>query len=246
MSADDPASQSSAQRLQGPLRGRTLRVGGSVVLAALLVSPLAGGSETEESAETLLKSSKELAEAWSFFSAENDSRLEETWTVVAEGDPEEPVVRCTGKPFGYLRGKKSYENFELSLEWKYPADENGNSGVFLHTIDPDKIWPRSIQVQLHTPTAGSILPNDGAQTDQVVVVKNLKLPVNTWHKCLVRSRNGTLEVFINDKKVSEVSGCTPAKGNIALQSEGSEIHFRRIVVKEIKPPAESAAAPTET
>ena len=51
--------------------------------------------------------------------------------------------------------------------------------------------------------------------------------------------------MINGIKLGEVTGCDPSKGAIALQSEGSEIHFRNLVVEELAPaPApESPAKP---
>src|SRR5690606_2145746 len=102
-------------------------------------------------------------EKWIFYSAEKNGTLPDTW-ILEKNPASDPVLRCTGKPFGYLRTKKSYRDFDLSLEWKYPHDESGNSGVLVFTNEPDKIWIKSIQIQLHTPTVGSILPNNGAKT----------------------------------------------------------------------------------
>jgi len=41
--------------------------------------------------------------------------------------------------------------------------------------------------------------------------------------------------------LGEVNGCDPSTGAIALQSEGSEIHFRNLVVEIL--PAAPAAPP---
>jgi hypothetical protein len=96
------------------------------------------------------------------------------------------VLRCTGSPTGYLRTRQAYKDFRVSFQWRYPENVNGNSGVLVHTTGPDKIWPRSIQVQLHAPKAGS------------------------------------------------VTGCLPNSGHLALQSQGSEVHFRNIRVDRRK------------
>jgi hypothetical protein len=45
--------------------------------------------------------------------------------------------------------------------------------------------------------------------------------------------DGKLSVVINGKKAGEVTGCMPRKGAIALQSEGAEIHFRNVWVREM-------------
>lgn len=170
---------------------------------------------------------------WSFYSAEKEARLQDTWKVIASRENEPPVLVCLGKPFGYIRTTKEYENFQFGLEWKYLKDPNGNSGVLLHTNGEDTIWPKSIQIQLHRPTAGSIFPSPGARTENTLEVKDVQLAVDQWHKCVITSRDGRISVSINGNKVGEVTGCEPRKGSIALQSEGSRIHFRNVWVREI-------------
>lgn len=71
----------------------------------------------------------------------------------------------------------------------------------------------------------------------------LDLPVGKWHQCVLTCRSGNISVMINGAKLGEVTGCDPSKGAIALQSEGSEIHFRKLVVEVLSP--EPAAQPKE-
>lgn len=178
----------------------------------------------------------DFPKGWAHFSAEKETKLEDVWKIDGK------VLKCLGKPSGYLRTKSVYENFELELEWKYPSNENGNSGILIHTNGPDKIWPISIQVQLHLPKVGEILPQKGAKTaNPAPQVKDLKLAVNKWHKCRIRSEKGKITVFINGIKVNEVGGCEPQKGCIALQSQGSEIHFRNIKVTKLLPDSNKGA-----
>jgi hypothetical protein len=83
-----------------------------------------------------------------------------TWTV-ADG-----VIRCTGTPAGYIRTAGRYQNYQLTLEWRWsgpdlPADAQGhprnrNSGILLHADGPDTVWPRSIEAQLLQNNAGDI------------------------------------------------------------------------------------------
>jgi len=40
-------------------------------------------------------------------------------------------------------------------------------------------------------------------------------------------------LLLNDEKVGEVTGATPDKGPIALQSEGAEIQFRNVLLKKL-------------
>ena len=182
---------------------------------------------------------KEFPKGWLHFSSEPTSPLNATWLMKREPedpkDPKEPILVCLGKPDGYVRTEKEYENFELGLEWKYPTDPNGNSGILLYTIEKDMIWPKSVQVQLHRPTAGSIFPSIGAKVDNPLPAKDLSLPVNEWNDCLIVSLDGKLTVTVNGHKIGEVTGCMPKKGCVGLQSEGSEIHFRKLWIKPILP-----------
>jgi hypothetical protein len=84
----------------------------------------------------------------------------DTWSV-ADG-----VMRCSGKPAGYIRTDGSYKNYNLTLEWRWsgpdlPADNQGrprmrNSGVLVHLGGPDTVWPKSIEAQLMQTNAGDL------------------------------------------------------------------------------------------
>jgi len=175
------------------------------------------------------------------FSPDGADQAKKSWKPIerdANGVP--TVLGCTGSPTGYLRTRQTYKEFRLSFEWRYPKNVNGNSGVLLHTTGPDKIWPRSIQVQLHAPKAGSVLTHDGAKTDNMVSVNDLVTNPKMWNTCVVSCRGGALTVEINGKKAGSVTGCVPSSGHLALQSEGSEVHFRNIRVERLKKPATKA------
>lgn len=178
---------------------------------------------------------KAFPAGWTFYTAEPDSPLEQTWKVIGVEGTDEGILQCVGTPFGYLRTTKVYSDFEISLEWKFPKDPNGNSGILIHTANENKIWPKSIQIQLHGPTTGSIFPIGDAMTANNIQLKDQMPTANQWHRCTVRSEDGRVTVTINDKLVGEISGCNPKAGSISLQSEGSEVHFRNIVIQELNP-----------
>jgi hypothetical protein len=171
---------------------------------------------------------------WVYFTGKKDSRLEETWSVDrASGDP---VLVCRGEPHGYIRTADAYTDFQLGLEWKYPSDENGNSGILVYTSGEDKLWPTAVQVQLHKPKTGSILPSGGADVRLPLETKNhFSRPVNQWNELVLTSSAGNVALRINGKEVGTVSVATPQAGSIGLQSEGSEVHFRKIWVKDLRP-----------
>jgi hypothetical protein len=166
------------------------------------------------------------------------------------GDPaktfmvKDGVIITSGKPNGYIRTEKPYENYILKLEWRYarPADLKsdaefrGNSGVLVHLDGADRIWPRSIEVQLQNLGAGSIFPvgGTGAKTDNRTTVKGKAKPVGEWNTYEIRSKDGVIEVLMNGESVGKITGSEPRRGTIALQSEGAEIHFRNIRIQELK------------
>lgn len=205
----------------------------SLVCAVSFAQDAVQKAKPADDAENLLK---EFPKGWLHFSSEPNTPLNTTWQISREAEAtKEPVLVCLGKPDGYVRTEKEYENFELGLEWKYPADPNGNSGILLFTIEKDMIWPKSVQVQLHRPTAGSVIATNGAKLDNPLPAKDLSKPVNEWNSCVITSVDGKVTVTLNDHKVGEVTGCMPQRGCVGLQSEGSEIHFRNLWIKPLPP-----------
>lgn len=170
---------------------------------------------------------------WEFFSGKKDSKFAETWSYRVDPDTKVPFIACSGQPYGYIRTKKNFRNFDFGLEWRFPQDENGNSGVLLFTNGDDRIWPTSLQVQLQQPLAGSSFPSGSAKSEnELRNVPMLSRPVNQWNRCIISAREGNVTIVVNDQKVGTVAGCKPLEGAISLQSEGSEIHFRNIWVRE--------------
>ncbi|MBX3439453.1 MAG: DUF1080 domain-containing protein [Planctomycetaceae bacterium] len=171
---------------------------------------------------------------WSFVTRDKDSTLAATWRVQqSEG---ESVLVCRGEPYGYLKTAQAFSNFHLQLEWKFPIDENGNSGILLYTNGQgkDKVWPTSIQVQLHQPECGNIFPSGDATSDnEIRDVHDVCKSVNQWNSCEITSIAGRISVQMNGREIGVVTGCNPQQGGIALQSEGSEVHFRRIKIRPV-------------
>ncbi|MEZ6056210.1 MAG: DUF1080 domain-containing protein [Planctomycetaceae bacterium] len=192
----------------------------------------------------LLASGKLADEDWVFFSSKKESPPSETWNVIqAEG---KPVLVCNGKPHGYVRTKQSFANFEMGLEWKYPSDESGNSGILLFTTGEEHIWPTAIQVQLHQPTVGSIFGSEGGKVEtEVRTMNHFSRPVNQWNEMHIVSQQGMVTVTINGKEVGTVKVLTPKMGTVGLQSEGSEIHFRNVWIRKLSDTAASPATGTD-
>ncbi len=183
----------------------------------------------------------DLIKNWKVFSSKEDVAPGDVWKVVTL--EKERTLICVGEPKGYLFTQQQYDNFELTFEWKYTSDPNGNSGVLVFTKDEPRLWPTSMQIQLHQPRAGSIFPSGDATSDSTTEASDLALEIGKWNVCRVVAVGGRVSVEINGKPAGEVSGCNPFRGSIALQSEGSETHFRRMLLRKIVQPVESVVAP---
>lgn len=179
-----------------------------------------------------------LAERWTHFASRDGVALESVWSIVEED--KQRVLHCSGNPKGFLLTKETFADFDLSFEWKYVDDATGNSGVLIFTKNEPRLWPTSIQIQLHQPRTGAVFPTGDAHSDNSTEppANGLAKEIGQWNICRIRSRQGRVAVEINDRSAGEVTGCRPASGHIAIQSEGSKTLFRNIRIETLPPPAD--------
>jgi hypothetical protein len=174
----------------------------------------------------------------------------ETWTVRDE------MIICTGIPTGVLRTEKQYENYVLELEWRH-INKGGNAGLFIHS-DPitavGQPFTRSIEIQIMDGNAGDMFSIHGATMSpdkphpkgwtRALPAEDRMNPTGQWNNYRVESRDGTATLAVNGKIVTRGYHLNPRKGYICLESEGSEIHFRNIRIRELpgsNPPTEVVA-----
>lgn len=148
------------------------------------------------------------------------------------------VLVDTGQPIGYLRTIDDFTNYVLKLEWRFdPEIGPGNSGVLLRMIGPDKVWPKSIEAQLHHANAGDFWNID--QFDMQVdpertrgrntkKTHDAEKPIGEWNEYEIIVDGGLVVVYVNGEKVNEAWEVAEVPGKICLQSEGAEIHFRNV------------------
>lgn len=197
-------------------------------------STISDNAETATETTDLLDG--DFLKQWQIYNSDPATQASDVWKIVRDTPDAMPVLVCRGEPKGFVFTNNQFADFELTLEWKYPKDVNGNSGILVYTQMEPRIWPTSVQVQLHQPKAGSIFPSGDATTDnERNADPDLARPVNTWNECRIISRGGRIAVEVNGKKAGEISGARPAAGRIALQSEGSEVHFRQIHIRNLIP-----------
>ncbi len=168
----------------------------------------------------------------------------DTWSVV------DGTIRCTGKPNGCIVTKETYANYVLKLKWRFPADsKGGNSGVLLHVQD-DKYWPTSVEAQLQSGRAGDfwlIYPpevkleidakrQDPKQARHYFRIEPPQPPerkFGEWNDYEITCKDGDITLVINGVKVNEGKNGNLKSGKIALQSEGTEIHFKDVMLKKL-------------
>lgn len=145
------------------------------------------------------------------------------------------VIHISGNPFGYMRIKKTFSNYKLHLEWRWPTEPT-NSGVFIHAQLPDTIWIKCIECQLVAGNAGDFICNGiemKEHTDKSKkVVKKIsessEKPAGEWNTMEIACSGNTIKVIINGLVQNIGSEVTFANGHICLQSEGKDVEFRNV------------------
>jgi hypothetical protein len=152
------------------------------------------------------------------------------------------VIHITGNPFGYMRTKDTYSDYNLHVEWRYPSEAT-NSGVFVHAQPPDSIWLKCVECQLQAGNAGDFVCMNGAdmseRTDKSkVFVKKLasssEKPTGEWNTMEIRCKSNTIEVVVNGVFQNKGTNVNLSKGSICLQSEGKDIEFRNVYLNKVK------------
>jgi hypothetical protein len=155
-----------------------------------------------------------------------------TWIV------EDGVIKCTGKPNGYFYTDRSYSNYVLRYDWRYPAGspESSNSGCLVHIQGPNQIWPKAVEPQGRYADHGKLFfikVKPISQKFDAEALKGARKPMGEWNTTEVTcDSSGDVSVKVNGVPVS--SGKTElTEGPIGWQSEGAEIYFRNIMIKKL-------------
>ena len=54
-----------------------------------------------------------------------------------------------------------------------------------------------------------------------------------WNTLLIECRDKAIKVWLNNDLVNDGFNCTASKGQIAVQAEGAEVEFRKIVLTRL-------------
>lgn len=154
-----------------------------------------------------------------------------TWSI------NEGVLVCAGQPAGYIRTEATHTNYILRLDWRFNADAAGNSGVLLRQIEEDRVWPRSIEAQLQSGSAGDfwnigdfVMSGAPERTKgrNTKATSTHEKPLGEWNSYEIEVDGPNVELRVNGRVLNSASACAVVAGHIGLQSEGVPIMFRNI------------------
>lgn len=159
-----------------------------------------------------------------------------------------------GEPRGHLITDAVYSNYRLEVEYRF-AGEPGNCGVLVHASTPRalyKMFPKSIEVQMNHQHAGDFwcivedisVPNmverrgpkknwgitEGKGRRILNLTDDSEKPLGEWNSMTVECVSDEVKVWVNGDLVNHGSKCTETSGQIALQAEGAEVEFRKVVL----------------
>ena len=172
-----------------------------------------------------------------------------TWSV------KEGVIRCEGQEEaqGYLQTEKEYANYLVHVEWRWPQ-KAGNSGVLVHKVGPDRVWPKCFECQLFADNAGDFLVigegqryGENISTAQwkaagprVVNRKISKLhessekPVGEWNSYDIICKDDWIVMLVNGVVQNVATQVSITGGKICLQSEGAPVEFRNVYIEPVQ------------
>ena len=161
------------------------------------------------------------------------------------------MIHVLGKEFGYIATEREYDDFHLSLEFKWGEqkfaprlDKKRDSGILYRfpADKEDRVWPHSLECQIQEGDCGdfwlvngtSIVAGGETQTRYVQKSKDAEKPNGEWNTVEVIADGGRCTHIVNGVVVNEGTEASVAKGRIALQSEGAELFFRNIELEVLR------------
>ncbi len=159
-----------------------------------------------------------------------------------------------GTPNGHLITDSVFQNYKLEVQYRF-AGEPGNCGVLVHASTPRALYgmfPKSLEVQMMHENAGDFwcivedieVPEmekrrgpkekwgitEGKERRVINLTDGSEKPLGEWNTMLIECQANTIKVWVNSVLVNDGFNCTTSKGQIAVQAEGSEVEFRKIML----------------
>lgn len=162
------------------------------------------------------------------------------------------VLSPSEKPGGYIWSKKSYADFEVSLEYK--TSEKCNSGIFFRT-DPKNAVQGGFEIQIASDGLYSGKHVVGSLYDAKAPSANAGKPDGEWNQMTVTCKGPNISVVLNGQNVlkANIDDWTtgnknpdgsrnkfkkplkdlPRTGKLGLQYHGHPVWFRNVKVKKL-------------
>ena len=162
-----------------------------------------------------------------------------------------------GEPRGHLISDSSFRDYRLEVEYRFPGTP-GNAGVLVHASTPRALYgmfPKSIEVQMESGNAGDFwciveditVPDmekrrgpqaewgitEGRARRIINLTDGSEKPLGEWNTMVIEAVGRAVRVWVNGVLVNDGTNATADHGQIALQSEGSEVEFRRLSLASI-------------
>lgn len=162
-----------------------------------------------------------------------------------------------GNPNGHLITDRSYKDYRLEVEYRF-AGEPGNCGVLVHASTPRILYdmfPKSVEVQMMHENAGDFwcirediqVPDMearrgpkadwGTSEGKERRIKNLtdgsEATLGEWNRMKIEVLDRRIRVWVNGDLINDGFECTANEGQIALQAEGAEVEFRKVILTPI-------------
>jgi len=155
------------------------------------------------------------------------------------------MIICTGIPTGVLRTEKQYENFILEADWMH-LKTGGNAGIFVWSGALPicgQPFTKAVECQVLEGNHGDVFAIQGATFVpdrphpkgwmRCLPSESRNNPAGQWNHYRIECQDGGVQLAVNGKVVAGGSKTIPRKGYIVLESEGSDIYFKNIRVKEL-------------
>jgi len=236
------------------MRSTRARLGtGLLALTAAVLCGLAGRpSAAQYPRKEVLFNGKNLNGWYTFLQDEGKNKDTKGVFKVHDG-----VIHVSGQTFGYISTEKEYENYRLSVDFKWgqkkwPPRENvvRDAGLLYHVTGTDLVWTNSMELQIQEGDTGDMFlipgmgeaPSVDVQGKRIGGDKNYsrgvkwadyEKPHGEWNTVMVVCKGDRVEHWVNGRVNMVGRRANRTRGKINLQSEGAEVFYRNIVLEHL-------------
>jgi HEAT repeat protein len=164
-------------------------------------------------------------------------------------DVDDGVLYTDGSGQGWLSTERTYDDFELELEFRVP--EGGNSGVFLRAPREGSPASAGLEIQILDDRAEQYADLEAWQyTGSIYAVKapskRASRPAGEWQKMKIVAEGPRIRVVLNGERIVNTSlvrhmdrveehpGLKRREGYVGLQNHGTRIEYRNVVIRELE------------